>query len=383
MQAKIRWLNAAWIAGLALMGCSGEKAGASKSGEPQASSHTNAEKVVNVFNWSDFIDPTVTASFEKEYGVHVNYSVYDSNEQLETVLLTGHSNYDVVVPGGAFFERGIKINAYLTLDKARIANVSAIDPAMNLALAIYDPGNAHGVGYAWPITTGLGYDETNVKDRVPDAPTKSWRLLFDPTVAARLKGCGIAVLDAPQDVVSAALAYLGRDPNSETEADLKAAETVLTAIRPSVRYIDATRYISDLANGEICLAIGWSGDFVQARVRAEEAGKSTRIHFFIPTEGALSIIDVMAIPSDAPHVDNAYLFINYLLRPDIAARNTNATRYANGVPASLPLIAEAVRNDPAVYPTAADRAHLVPHRSHSPEYTRALTRAWTRFKTGQ
>ena len=251
------------------------------------------------------------------------------------------------------------------------------------SVAAHDPGNLYAVDYTWLTTTGIGYDVAKVKARLADAPVDSWRMFYDPAVLARFQDCGVSLLDAPDDVVSTVLLYLGKDPNSESPADLKAAESVLLAIRPYVRYVDSTRYVADLANGELCVALGWSGDITQARDRAREAGKLVQLAYSIPKEGTISLFDVLAIPADAPHVTNAHLFINYVLRPDVAASNSNATKYANPVPASIALLSPELRSDAGIYPAPAVRARLAPQRAKSPEFTRLMNRTWTRFKTGR
>ncbi len=297
-----------------------------------------AANVVNVYNWAEFIDPSVIADFEKEFGIKVHYDVYESNEMMEVKLLAGRTNYDVVVPGGSFFERELKAGVYQKLDKNLLPNLKNLDPEAVRTTAIYDPGNQYGVDYMWLVSVGLGYDTSKIRKRLPDAPLDSWRLILDPAVVAKFQDCGVSVLDSPDDVVGAALAYLGKDPNSESLADLKSAEEVLLAIRPYIRHLDSTQYVTDLANGEICLSLGWSGDIVLARLRSHEAGKGLSIGYSIPKEGSLSIVDVFAIPADAPHPANAHLLINYLLRPDVAAKNTTAVNYATGVAGSAALV---------------------------------------------
>jgi putrescine transport system substrate-binding protein len=361
---------------LAISGCSSET-------ESSTAAAVGAEKVVNVYNWADFIEPSVIKEFEKEYGIKVNYDVFDSNEMLETKLFTGHSNYDVVVSSGSFLEREINAGAYLKLDKAQLPNFANLDPEVNRRMAVLDPGNQYAVDYMWLTTTGIAYNVTKINARMANAPTDSWRLLFDPTVLAKFQDCGVTVLDAPQDVVSSVLFFLGKNPNSESPDDLKAVERVLMSIRPYIRYADSVRYIGDLANGEICLALGWSGDVTQARQRAKEAGKEVQLAYSIPREGAIMGFDALAIPADAPHPKNAHLFINYLLRPDVAAKNSNAVSYANGVSGSLTLLDQALRNDPNVYPPPEVRAKVVAERAKSPGFYRLLMRTWTRFKTNK
>lgn len=356
-------------------GCGGQS-----SAQPAAGTAT--EKVLNVYNWSDYIQPAVIADFEKEFGIHVNYDVFDSNEILETKLLTGHTNYDIVVPSGAFLERQIQADIYQKLDKALLPNLANVDPQVAHDSALYDPGNQYAVDYMW-ITSGVGYNSAAIRQRLAAAPVDSWRMLLDPAVVSKFADCGVSILDAPSEVVGTVLLYLGRDPNSNSLADLKAAEQVLHAMRPYVRYVDSSRYIDNLANGDICLVMGWSGDVKQAHDRAQEAGKGIDLEYRIPREGAIINYDMMAIPADAPHVRNAHLFINFLLRPDIAARNSNLIKYPSAVLPDLQPLDPAVRNDPTVYPPSAVRARLTPERARPADYQRLLTRAWTRFKTGK
>jgi len=357
--------------------------GCSRPGAQEATAATAAEKVLNVDNWSDYIQPAVLAEFEREYGIRVNYDVFDSNEILETKLLTGHTNYDLVVPSGAFLERQIQADIYRKLDKSLLPNLKYLDPDVTRAVALYDPGNQYSVDYMW-ITSGVGYNTAEVRERLPDAPVDSWRMLFDPAIVAKFADCGVSILDAPSEVVGSVLLFLGRNPNSNSLEDLKAAEQTLHAMRPYVRYVDSSRYIDNLANGDICLVMGWSGDIKQAHDRAKEAGKGVDLAYNIPIEGAISNYDVLAIPADAPHVRNAHLFINYLLRPDVAARNSNLIKYANALrPEVQPLLDPAVRDDPGVYPPPAVRARLTPERARPADYQRVLTRMWTRFKTGK
>jgi putrescine transport system substrate-binding protein len=356
-------------------GCSG---GAREEG---AAAHAD-EKVLNVDNWSDYIQPSVIADFEKQTGIKVNYDVFDSNEILETKLLTGHTNYDVVVPSGAFLERQLQADIYRKLDKALLPNLRNVDPDVARAVALYDPGNQYAVDYMW-ITSGVGYNVASIRQRMPDAPVDSWRMVFDPAVVAKFQDCGVSILDAASEVVGTVLLYLGRNPNSNSPEDLKAAERALHAIRPYLRHVDSSSYIDNLANGDVCLAMGWSGDIKQAHDRAAEASKGVDLAYSIPKEGAISNYDVLAIPADAPHVKNAHLFIDYLLRPEVAASNSNLIKYANAVSADIQPLNPAVRADPGVYPPAEVRARLTPERPRPPEYQRLLTRMWTRFKTGK
>jgi putrescine transport system substrate-binding protein len=341
----------------------------------------DAEKVVNVYNWSDYIDPSVIADFTKEYGIKVNYDVFDSNEVLETKLLTGHTNYDVVVPSGPFLARQVQAGVFQKLNKALLTNWVNLDPAVMAKEAQYDPGNVYSVTYMW-ITSGPGYNVAKIKERMPNAPVDSWSMLYDPAVVAKFADCGVSLLDAPTEVIPTVLIYLGKDPNSSSVEDLQAAEKALMAVRPYIRYIHSSRYIDDLSNGETCLALGWSGDVKQARDRAKDAGKGIDIGYNIPKEGAISNYDVMGILADAPHPNNAHLFMNFLMRPEVAAKSTNLIKYANG-DTPTDAINEAVRKDPGVYPPPDVLAKLHPEPTRTPEYTRLLTRMWTRVKTGQ
>jgi len=341
----------------------------------------SSDNVVNVYNWSDYIDPQVLKDFEKQSGIKVNYDVYDKNEVLETKLLTGNTGFDVVVPSAPFLELELRAGALEKLDKAALPNLKYLDPAIQRSVEQYDPDGQYAADYMW-ITSGLGYNLQAVKARMPDAPVDSWRLLYDPALVAKFKDCGVTVLDEPTEVIGTALLYLGKDPNSESPADLAAAMKVLMAIRPYVRYVNSSRYIDDLANGEICLALGWSGDVKQAEVRARQAGRTYTIAYSIPKEGAVENFDVLAIPANAPHPHNANLFINYLLDPHVAARNSNLVRYANGDLASRPYLEPSVRDDPGIYPSPAVMHTLVPERAKSMQFMRLLTRAWTDFKTG-
>jgi putrescine transport system substrate-binding protein len=360
-----------------LAGCGG----GAKPPAPGGGTAGPEEKVVNVYNWSDYVEPHVLEDFTRETGIKVNYDVFDSNEVLETKLLTGHTNYDVVAPSGAFLARQIGAGVLQKLDKSRLPNWKNLDPEVMKKAEQYDPGNQYAVDYMW-ITSGPGYNVAKIKERMPDAPLDSWRMFYDPAVISKFADCGVSLLDAPTEIIPTVFLYLGKDPNSTSMEDMQAAEKALMAIRPYIRYVHSSRYIDDLANGEICLALGWSGDVKQAHDRAAEAGKGIDIGYKIAKEGAISNYDMFAIPVDAPHPSNAHVFINFMLRPDIAARNTNFLKYANG-DTPTPALAEKVRNDPGVYPPPEVLAKLHPEPARTPEYTRLLNRLWTRFKTGE
>ncbi len=340
------------------------------------------EKVLNVYNWSDYIGQQTLEKFTKETGIKVNYDVYDDNTILEAKLMAGNSGYDVVFPSASpFLAQQIKAGVYQPLDRARIANWGNIDPATLKTLSKVDPENTFGVPYMI-AATGIGYNKAKLKELAPDAPTDSWALLFDPAVAAKLKACGVTLLDSPTEVIPAALNHAGKDPTSQSDADLKAAVDTVMAVRPNLKYIHSSSYINDLANGDICLAHGYVGDLVQARARAEEAKNGVDIGIVIPKEGAQVNIDVMAIPKDAPHPGNAHKFIDFILRPDIVAEITNETGYANAVPAAAEHVDPAIARDPVIYPAKDVQEKLYTVPPAGPKYERARTRAWTRIKTG-
>ena len=348
-----------------------------------ASAAAQEEKRLNIYNWSDYIAEDTVPNFEKATGIKVNYDVYDSNDTLEAKLLAGHSGYDLVVPSAApYLARQAASGVYRKIDKAALKNYGNLDPQLLAAAANADPGNQYGVPYMWG-TTGFGYNRTMVKAALGDrAPTDSSALIFDPANAKKLASCGISLLDSAQELFPAALAYLGRDPLSRDPGDLDRAVAVIEAIRPYIRKFHSSEYINDLANGDLCVAWGYSGDIVQARNRAREAKNGIDIAYTIPKEGAMIWIDMMAIPADAPHPANALAFIDYILRPEVVAAISNAVAYANPNRAATPLVDPSLSGDPNVYPSAAVRARLFFDKPVTPQYERLRTRAWTRIKTG-
>jgi putrescine transport system substrate-binding protein len=348
-----------------------------------ATASAQSERVVNVYNWSDYIDPAVIEAFTKETGIKVRYDTFDANETLETKLLAGKSGYDVVVPTGYFLQRQITAGVFQKLDKSKLPNLKNAWPDIAARLAFYDPGNQYAVNYMWG-TTGIGYNVKKMREILgAGAAIDSWDLVFRPEQLARFKGCGIHMLDSVDDIVPAALHYLGLNPNSTEQKDLDKAADLIAKIRPSVRKFHSSEYINALASGEICLVLGWSGDIKQAQKRAAEAKNGVEIGYAMPKEGAQMFFDNLAIPKDAPHVAEAHAFIDYLLRADVAAKNTDLVQYANGNLASQPLIDKAVLEDKTVYPDAATMAKLYTISAHDQKTQRLLNRLWTRIKTGR
>jgi putrescine transport system substrate-binding protein len=359
------------------------KGGAAQGASDRAASGAaGSGQVLNLYIWSDYLASNTLSDFEQQTGIKVNASYFDTNETLETKLLAGSSGYDVVVPTASYFERQIKAGVYLTLDKSKLPNLKNMDPDLMARVAQHDPGNAHGVIYMWG-TNGVGYNEKMVKELLPDAPLDSWRLVFDPAVASKIAKCGISVLDSPAEMVRVVLSYLGRDPNSQKAEDLAAAEETLLKIRPYIRNINSSEYIEALANGDLCVAVGYNGDILQARDRARDANKGVDVKYIVPKEGSILWFDMLAIPKDAPHPDAAYAYINYIMEPKVTADITNFKRFANANAASTPYVLESVKDDPAIYPPPELRQKLAVQLADSPEQTRAITRLWQKFKTGQ
>lgn len=338
-------------------------------------------KVLNLYIWNDYLAPDTVSNFEKETGIRVSVSNYGSNEELDSKLAPGRSGYDVVVPSASFYERQIRAGYYRKLDKALLPNLKNMDPDLQRRLATHDPGNEHAVLHMWG-TTGIGYNVRKVAEIDPHAPTDSFRMVFDPAVARNFQKCGIAVLDSASEMFKMVLSYMGKDANAQNPDDLRAAADLMTKFRPYLRYVDTQRMVSDLANGEICVAIGYSGDILQARTRARENQTGQQIAYSIPKEGSIIWLDSYLIPKDAPHPLNAHLFINYMLRPEVIAAVSNTTSYANGNLAAAAYVRPEVLHDPNIYPPPEVRARLVQDLADSQQTTRLITRLWTRFMTG-
>ena len=356
--------------------------GGKEGGQVTGTAAAPEDKVLFVYNWSDYIGDSTIADFEAKTGIKVTYDVFDSNEVLETKLLAGHTGYDIVVPTAPFLERQIKAGVFLKFDKSKLPNLANMDPEIMAATARHDPGNEHAITYLWG-TIGIGYNIDMVKKALGTDTIDSWSAVLDPANAAKLAKCGIAILDAPTDIYGSVAIYRGLDPNSEKLEDLAVVEGTLMKIRPFVKYFHSSQYINDLAAGEICVAVGWNGDVLQARDRGASAAKPVRIAYAIPKEGAINYFDMLAIPADAPHPGNAHAFLNFMMDPAVIAKVTNKVRFANGNIKSLPMVEDVLRNDPNVYPGAEVRARLHPDLAETPVFSRELNRAWTRIRTGQ
>lgn len=359
-----------------LSACGGREENAA--GQGQASE----EKVLHVYNWTDYIGKTTIADFEARTGIKVTYDTYDSNEILETKLLTGGTGYDVVLPTATVLGRMARIGVFRTLDKEKLPNLSNLDPEAMRQLAVNDPGNEHAIAYMWG-TTGLGYNPAMVKQALGTDRIESWGAVFDPAVASKLAKCGITMLDAPEDVFEAAEIYLGTDPGNEDLQEMAAAEAVIAKVSPYVRSFDSNQHLNALAGGDVCVSLSWSGLMLQARERGASADRPVAVTYVIPSEGAPLWFDTVAIPADAPHLANAHAFLNFLMEPEVISDISNDVGYANANTAALPFVIAALRDDPSVYPARDMREKLHVSRMRSQEYSRDLNRAWTRIKTGQ
>ncbi len=345
------------------------------------SSDSDPANVVNVYNWADYVSPEMLRRFEEETGIRVNYDIYDSSEVVDVKMLTGNSGYDVVVHSYQFSARLVPVGVYQPIDVSRLSNIGNLDPDLMRRLDLYPAVRGYTVPYHWG-STGYAWNADLVRKRLPDHPMDSADVLFDPAVISKLADCGVSFLDSPTDVLPMVMAYLGREPNSIDLDDLADAEAVLESVRPHVLYFSNQKMISDLPNREVCLAMSWSGDFAQAAARAEEAGIDVDLRYTMPREGSGLWIDGLFIPTDAPHVDNAYRFIDFLLRADVAAANSNLTWYANANGASWPEVLPEILEDPSIFPDAAAWDLLFPVLPVDPKAERPRTRAFARAKSG-
>lgn len=341
-----------------------------------------AESTVRIYNWSDYIGTDTLAEFESTTGIKTKYDVFDSNETLEGKLLAGHTGYDVVVPSNHFLGKQIKAGAFQKLDKSQLPNYKNLDPALLKRLEKNDPGNQYAVPYLWG-TNGIGYNVDKVKAALGVDTIDSWAVLFEPENIKKLQKCGVAFLDSADEMLPAVLNYMGLSPNSTNEADYKKAEEKLLKVRPYVTYFNSSKYISDLANGEICVAAGFSGDIFQAQARAKEADKGVNIAYAIPKEGGNLWFDMLAIPADAPDVKAAHAFINYILKPEVIAKVSDEVGYANPNPASDKIMDQDIRNDEVVYPPQEILDRLYVNSELPPKIQRLMTRSWTKIKSGK
>jgi putrescine transport system substrate-binding protein len=365
---------------LAACGGSDQPDAGGKAGDDKPAA--GGDKVVNIYNWSDYISEDAIPNFTKETGIKVVYDVMDANETLEAKIMAGSTGYDVVVPSLQFLARQAKAGVYLPIDKSKIPNYANLDADLMAIIAKNDPDNTYGVPYLVGYT-GIGYNVEKVKAALGDVPANTWDLVFKPEIAAKLKDCGVMALDTPTELVPIALNYLGENPNSQDPAVIAKAAAPLKVLNANIRTFHSSQYIDSLANGDVCVAIGWSGDVLQARDRAEEAKNNIKVEFVIPKEGAPIFFDMMAIPKDAKNTDSAYAFINYVLRPEVMAGISSYVSYANAVKPSTPLVEESVRNNPNIYPPEDLRKKIFPLEPLTPEVSRQYTDMWSAMKSGK
>jgi putrescine transport system substrate-binding protein len=337
---------------------------------------------LHLYNWSDYIDPTLLTDFTKETGIKVVYDTFDSNEVLETKVLQGQTGYDLVVPSNHTVPRYVATGAIQALDKTKLANLGNLWPQIMAHMEPFDPGAKHTVPYMWG-TIGIGYNEDAIAKRLPGVKIDSWSVVFDPKVAAKLKDCGIYWLDASEDMYAVSMNYIGKNPNSTNVADYQAATDMMSKVRPTVRKFHSSEYINALANGDICVAIGYSGDVFQAKTRAAEAKNGVKIAYIIPKEGSQVWFDVFAMPKDAPNPEAAYKFLDYMLRPEVIAKASNFTQYANANQVATKLVDPSVRDNPNVYPPEDVFRRLFVTTAKNQGLLREVNRQWTHVQTGQ
>jgi putrescine transport system substrate-binding protein len=340
------------------------------------------EKVLYVYNWSDYIGKNTLADFERATGIKVVYDIYDADETLEAKMMAGDSGYDVVTTSTDFFSRQIKAGIYQPLDHGKLPNWKNLDPHILAIEAQSDPGNRHAVPYLRHVN-GFAYNVDMVKARMPDAPVDSLDMIFKPEIAARFADCGVTLLDSAEDVLQLALNYLHVDPNTTRKEDYQRAEQLILAVRPYIRAFDSTEYMNGLANKEFCISMSWSGDYAVSRARARAAGVDVNLAFTVPKEGANGSYDAFLVPTGAPHPQAAYAFLNFMLEPRVIAAVTNYIRYANDNLAANAFVDPEILNDPSIYPTPAVEARLYGSAEVSPALERLRTRTWTRIKTAK
>ncbi|HCH00567.1 MAG TPA: polyamine ABC transporter substrate-binding protein [Vibrio sp.] len=341
------------------------------------------EQVLHVYNWSSYIAPNTISDFEKQTGIKVVYDVFDSNEVLEAKLLAGRSGYDVVVPSNNFLAKQIRAGVFQKLDRSQLTNWKNLNPELLNALSPSDPGNLYAMPYLWG-TIGFAYNIDKVKKALgEDMPTDSWDLVFNPQYMEKLKTCGVSFLDSPTEMLPAALNYLGLDTGTQKPEDIKQAEALFLSIRENISYFHSSKYISDLANGDICVAVGYSNDLFIARDRANEANNGNKIEYVIPKEGAGSYFDMMAIPADAKNVQAAHVFLNYLMTPEVIANITNEVSAANGNQAATPFVNQDINTNAGIYPDEATLKNIYTISDLPAKTQRVMTRTWTKIKTGR
>jgi putrescine transport system substrate-binding protein len=371
MNNRYRIIGCSTVAILAVTACSTDR----------NAETVNNEAVVNVYNWADYVAPDTIDKFEAEYGIKVNYDIYDSSEVIDVKMLAGNSGYDVVVHSSQFSSRLTPIGVYEKLDYSLLPNVKHLDKEILEKTNLYEETIGYSMPYHWG-STGYAWNVDMVRARLPDHPMDSADVLFDPAVISKLADCGVSFLDGPTDVIPMVLAYLGRDPNAVDDESLAAAEEALSAVRPYVRYFSNQKLMIDLPNKEVCVAMSWSGDYVQASLRAEEAGIDIELRYTMPKEGSGLWVDGIYIPADAPHRLNAYKFINFLARPDIAADIANTVFYANSNKSAREFMLPKLLNDPAIYPDDEGWSLLYPVLTVDPKRERPRTRVFARVKSG-
>ncbi len=341
----------------------------------------SSEKVINIYNWSDYIAPDTIANFEKEYGIKVNYDFYDSSEMVDAKMLAGASGYDIVFHSSQFSSRLIPLGIFEPLDKSRLKNLGLIDPIIVKQIAAYKSVGDYGVPYLWG-STGVSYNVDLVKERIPELPDSIGELVFNPEYVARLSDCGVSYLDSGSDVIPMVLAHLGLDPNAVDQESIGRAEELVASVRKQIRYFSSSKMLMDLPNKEICVAMSWSGDYATASARAADAGIDINLRYLVPKEGGGLWFDGMFIPTDATHKDNAYLFLDYMMRPEVIAGVTNFVNYANAVPSSKKWLRPEVLENPAIYPDSETMQRLFIVLPLDPKLERIRNRAWARIKSG-
>lgn len=338
---------------------------------------------LHIYNWSDFIARDTLANFKQQTGINITYDIYDSNEILDGKLMAGNTGFDLVVPSDNFLARQLHLGLYLPLDKQKLPNYHHLDEKLLRMMAIHDPDNRYAIPYIWQ-STGIGYNVEKVKQILGDnAPLDSWDLVFKAENLTKLKQCGVAFLDTPSEMFPTVLNYLAKDPNSQNPEDYQQAMQFLATLRDNVTYFHNSKYISDLSAGDICVAIGWSGDIMQAANAAKLANNGVQINYFVPKEGAIISFDVWAIPKDAKNVDLAHIFLNYLLEPKVIANNTNTIFYPNANIDSINYLLPEIKNNPAIYPSDEVIERLFIVKEQSAKIDKIMVRLWTRLLSGQ